>query len=242
VFHSLTHHAGISQQQHRALPAVSNTDLGRVADAVLGRPQRDCAAAYAFGAYFHSAILEPELFAVGPPEALTPSELTARSNAAMLARVIRRHRYPRHVLYRGVPEQSYTAVHAATGLLVKVRPDLIIDSPKRTRRTLVDFKTTSCATPEQFLATVNQYDYDRQGAFYADVLGAQRVVLIAVQKRPRKGEHPAVWVVELTPEQLATGRKKYQRLLREVAQRDRVKPPRAPMRYDPATTFPLAAA
>ena len=49
VFHSLTHHAGITQQQHRALAGISNTDLGSIADAVLGKPRRDCTAAFAFG-------------------------------------------------------------------------------------------------------------------------------------------------------------------------------------------------
>jgi PDDEXK-like domain of unknown function (DUF3799) len=214
-FHSLIHHPGLTQSQHRALPGISNTDLGRIADEALGRPQRNCAAAYAFGAYFHSALLEPATRSVGPDAASEDDALT-RTRAAALAKVIRRQRYPRHVLYWGAAEQSYTATHEPTGLIVKVRPDLIIDSPKRTRRTLIDFKTTSCATRDQFLATVEAYDYDRQGALYADVLGAQRVVLLAVQKRPRKDAPPAVWRVELTPEQLATGRKKYGRLLREI--------------------------
>jgi PDDEXK-like domain of unknown function (DUF3799) len=95
-----------------------------------------------------------------------------------------------------------------------VRPDLLIDSPKRRRRTLVDFKTTSCKDVAQFLETVDKYGYDRQGALYADVLGAHRVVLIAVQKRAPKGQEPQVWVHELTPAQMEAGRKKYRKLLR----------------------------
>ena len=47
---------------------------------------------------------------------------------------MRRQRYPRHLLYRGQAEQTYTATHEATGLLVKVRPDLLINSPKRPAR------------------------------------------------------------------------------------------------------------
>lgn len=218
MFHSLTHHPGLTQEQHRALPGLSNTDLSRVADIVLGRPVRQLTAAYAFGSHFHSALLEPDVFDA-LPATTDRAELTSRAAALTLARAIRRRRYPRHVLYLGVPEQSYTAVHQPTGLLVKVRPDLIIDSPKRTRRTIVDFKTTSCRDQAQFLATIEQYDYDRQGALYADVLGAQRVVLIAVQKKAPKGQEPAVWVHELSAAQLTMGRKKYQRLLRESASR-----------------------
>ncbi|QKG55233.1 PD-(D/E)XK nuclease-like domain-containing protein [Hymenobacter sp. BRD128] len=218
MFTNLQPHPGITQAQHRALPFVSNTDLSRLADELLGRPARECAAAFAFGSYFHSATLEPHLFTPTNPEDVLDHR--QRQQAAALAAAIRRRRYPRHVLYRGQPEQSYTATHEATGLVVKVRPDLLIDSPKKRRRTLVDFKTTSCRDLSQFLDTVEKYGYDRQGALYADVLGAHRVVLIAVQKKfltrrvsGAKDQMPAVWVHELTAEQIALGRKKYRKLL-----------------------------
>ncbi len=217
MFHSLTHHAGITQAEHRALPGLANTDLSRLADVALGRPIRNLTAAYAFGAHFHSALLEPELFDVETTAALTPAELTARARAHSLARAVRRLRYPRHLVYLGHAEQSFTAIHDATGLAVKVRPDLLLHSPKRTRLTVIDFKTTSCRDREQFLATIEPYDYDRQGAFYADVLGAGRFVLIAVQKKTAPNQLPTIWVHELTPDQLANGRKKYSRLLREAS-------------------------
>ncbi|MBJ6146397.1 PD-(D/E)XK nuclease-like domain-containing protein [Hymenobacter sp. BT559] len=213
MFTNLTHYPSLTQEQHRALPFISNTDLSRLADELLGRPRHASnLAALAFGSYFHSATLEPHLFT--PANPADAADEQTRRQAAQLAAAIRRRRYPRHVLYHGQPEQSYTATHEATGLTVKVRPDLIIDSPAGRRRTLVDFKTTSCRDLPQFLATVEQYGYDRQQAFYADVLQAHRVLLIAVQKRSLKGQPPAVWVHKLTAEQLATGRKKYQRLLR----------------------------
>lgn len=212
MFTNLQHHPALTQAQHRALPCVSNTDLSRLADELLGRPARECTAAFAFGAYFHSATLEPHLFTpTNPEDALDHRQ---RQQAATLATAIRRRRYPRHVLYRGQPEQSYIATHEATGLTVKVRPDLLIDSPKGKRRTLIDFKTTSCRDLAQFLETIDKYGYDRQGALYADAMSAHRVVLIAVQKKTLKGQEPAVWVHELTAEQMQTGRKKYQKLLR----------------------------
>ena len=221
MFQNLQHHPGATQSQHRALPAISNTDLSNLADELLGRPRvvNACrSAALNFGSYFHSATLEPDTFrSTNHDDARDQQQL---QQAAQLAAAIRRRRYPRHVIYssRGQAEQTFTATHTATGLLVKVRPDLLIDSPKRLRRTVVDFKTTSCRDLAQFLTTVEKYSYDRQGAFYADVLGAQRVVLIAVQKRAPKGQKPAVWVHELTPAQLQLGRKKYGKLLRCAAE------------------------
>ena len=226
MFTNLQHHPGITQEQHRALPCISNTDLSRLADELLGRPARACAAAFAFGSHFHSATLEPHLFT--PTNPTDARDEQARQQAAQLAAAIRRRRYPRHVLYLGQAEQSYTATHEATGLVVKVRPDLLIDSPKRRRRTLVDFKTTSCKDVAQFLETVDKYGYNRQGALYADVLGAHRVVLIAVQKRAPKGQPPQVWVHELTPAQMEAGRKKYRKLLQcQTQQPASAEPPAA---------------
>lgn len=224
MFTNLQHHPELTQAAHRALPFVSNTDLSNLADALLGR-QRDMSSPYmdaalTFGSHFHSAILEPEQFqAIG--QDLAGRERSQWAAAGEMARVIKRHRYPRHVCYLGQPEQSYTATHEATGLTVKVRPDLLIDSPQKRRRTLVDFKTTSCKDLAQFLETVDKYGYDRQGALYADALGAHRVVLIAVQKKPAKGKEPAVWVHELTAEQMQAGRKKYGKLLRCAAEQQR---------------------
>lgn len=217
MFTDLQHHPAITQEQHRALPFVSNTDLSNLADVLLGKPKRQLAAAYAFGSHFHSAILEPAQYQQLAHGMLPDPEFKQYTAAGELARAIKRHRYPRHVCYLGQPEQSYTATHEATGLTVKVRPDLLIDSAQRRRRTLIDFKTTSCRDRVQFLETVDKYSYDRQGALYADVLGAHRVVLIAVQKRPLKGLQPAVWVHELTPAEMEVGRKKYGRLLRAYA-------------------------
>lgn len=215
MFQRLTHHPGLTQAQHRALPHVSNTDLSRLADELLGRPRSTnpyTTDALTFGTYFHSATLEPGTFCRTNPADRRDEQ--HRQQAAVLAAAIRRRRYPRHVLYLGQAEQTYTAIHTATGVVVKVRPDLLIDSPKGRRRTLVDFKTTSCRDLTQFLETVDKYGYDQQGALYADVLGAQRVVLIAVQKKAPKGQEPAVWVHELTPAQIDLGRKKYGKLLR----------------------------
>lgn len=223
MFTNLQHLPAITQEQHRALPFVSNTDLSNLADELLGRLRvvnGYTADALTFGSHFHSAILEPEQFqAIG--QDLAGRERSQWTTAGELARVIKRHRYPRHVCYLGQAEQSYTATHEATGMVVKVRPDLLIDSPQKRRRTLVDFKTTSCATLEQFLGTVDKYGYDRQGALYADALGAHRVVLIAVQKKPAKGQQPQVWVHELTAAQMQAGRKKYSKLLRCVAEQQR---------------------
>ena len=72
---------------------------------------------------------------------------------------MRRQRYCLDLLFRGRAEQSYTTTHTATGIEVKLRPELA-----------------------HFLTTIEKYDYDRQAALYLDVPGATRFLIIGVQK------------------------------------------------------------
>ena len=136
-----------------------------------------------------------------------------------LAAAVRRHRYCRDLLYRGRAEQSYTATHTATGVGVKLRPDLLVSSRAGRQLTLIDFKTTSAPDLAHFLATIEKYDYDRQAALYLDVLGATRFLIIGVQKKAGPLRDNQVWRVELaaTPGLIEQGRKKYNTLLRHYA-------------------------
>ena len=208
MFQNLITHAGLTQEQHRALPAVSNTDLSDLKAQVLGQLRTPNPAALVYGTAFHAATLKPATYQRTDEKCPWP-QLEA------LARRVRRQRYCRDLLYRGTPELTHTATHTETGLLVQVRPDLLVRSPAGRRLTLIDFKTTSCRDQTRFLATIEQYDYDRQAAFYLDALHADRFLIIGVQKE----EPHAVWVFDIStaPLLLAQGRRKYQRLLTEYA-------------------------
>jgi len=211
MFHSLTAYPGLTQDQHRALPHISNTDLSELKAGILGQLRRPNPMALAFGSHFHTATLEPATSARTDERGIRWAELET------LARQVRRPRFCRDLLHRGTPELTHTAIHSATGVGVKVRPDLIVSSPAGRQLTLVDFKTTSAPDYAHFLATTEQYDYDRQAALYTDVLGATRFLIIGVQK---KAPHE-VWLFDATaaPEFMAQGRKKYNALLRHHARR-----------------------
>ena len=210
MFHALTHRPALTQAQHRALPQVSNTDLSQLKAALLGKPNTPNPVALAYGSHFHTAVLEP------PHYARTDERGIKWTDLETLARQVRRQRYCRDLLYRGQAEQSYTATHTATGVGVKLRPDLLVRSRACRQLTLIDFKTTSSPDLLHFLATIEKYDYDRQAALYLDVFGATRFLIIGVQK---KAPHE-VWRVELTamPGLIEQGRKKYAALLRHYAQ------------------------
>jgi hypothetical protein len=208
MFHALTAYPDLTQAQHRALPQVSNTDLSELKAGILGQLRRPNPVALAFGSHFHAATLEPATYA-------RTEEKCQWALLEQLARQVRRQRYCRDLLHRGTPELTHTAIHTATGVGVKVRPDLLVSSPAGRQLTLIDFKTTSAPDYAHFLATTEQYDYDRQAALYTDVLGATRFLIIGVQK---KVPHE-VWLFDATaaPDFMAQGRKKYERLLKVFA-------------------------
>ncbi|RTQ45844.1 hypothetical protein EJV47_23735 [Hymenobacter gummosus] len=209
MFHDLTAYPGLTQEQHRALPHVSNTDLSDLKAQVLGQLRRPNPQALAFGAHFHAATLEPATYARTDERGIRWADLET------LARQVRRQRYCRDLLYRGTAELTHTATHTATGVQVKIRPDLLVTSRAGRRTTLVDFKTTSCPDFAHFLTSTYQYDYDRQAALYLDALGASRFLIIGVQK---KAPHE-VWVFDATasPGFIEQGRKKYTALLRRYS-------------------------
>jgi hypothetical protein len=209
MFHSLTAHPNLTQAQHLALPHVSNTDLSDLKGQVLGQLRALNPQALAYGTAFHAATLEPATYARTDERGVRWADLE------MLARRVRRQRYCRDLLYRGTPELTHTAVHTETGIAVKVRPDLLVRSRAGRRLTLIDFKTTSSPDRARFLTTIEQYDYDRQAAFYCDVLQADRFLIIGVQK---KAPHE-LWVVEVSADAalMEQGRRKYRRLLRAYA-------------------------
>ncbi|OGX90127.1 PD-(D/E)XK nuclease-like domain-containing protein [Hymenobacter coccineus] len=209
MFTDHRHHPGLTQEAHRALPLVSNTDLTAAKNRALGITRRPNPNALAFGSHFHTAVLEPGQY----------QRTTQRIPWAQiedLAAAVRRQRFCRDLLYRGHAEQTHTATHEATGLTVKVRPDLMITSPKTGRVVLVDFKTTSCPDYASFCATIEKYDYDRQAALYVDLLGAARFIIIGVQKKAPF----EVWQFEVAeaPGLIEQGRKKYERLLKAILQ------------------------
>jgi hypothetical protein len=210
MFHNVQALPQLTQAQHRALPHVSNTDLSNLKAQVLGQLRNPSPAALAYGTAFHAATLEPATYA-------RTDDNCPWEQLEQLARLVRRNRYCRDLLYRGQPELTHTAVHTATGVEVKVRPDLLVRSPAGRRLTLIDFKTTSCRDLPHFLSTIEQYDYDRQAAFYLDALQADRFLIIGVQK---KAPH-ALWTVEASANLVLMhqGRKKYQALLREYSRR-----------------------
>ena len=194
----------VPYDDYRALPAIANSDLSRLRDALHGRPPRPASSlgALGLGTAFHTALLEPDLYEPGLPGINDTLIWWMVDGVKLNAEV-------NELLEIGTPEPSCIFTESTTGTLCKLRADLIVDQPGQPY-TIIDFKTTLARDQDHFISQCSGYDYDRQAAFYSDALNADRFILVGVQKVEPFG----LFVFEVPPHMLAGGRAKYLRLLK----------------------------
>lgn len=193
----------LSYDDYRAAPAVANSDLSRLRDALNGRLPRPVSNlnALSLGTAFHTALLEPGLYVPGQP-GINDTLIWWLVDGVKLRPELNA------LLQAGIAEPSCIFTEPTTNTLCKLRADLVVDQPGQPY-TIIDFKTTLARDPAHFLAQCSGYDYDRQAAFYSDALRADRFLLVGVQKV----EPFDVFTVEVPPHMLTEGRTKYLRLL-----------------------------
>jgi hypothetical protein len=150
--------------------------------------------------------------------ALRPSEYKLVST---LVKSLRKHGGAQKILT--TPGQSQLSIIGEIeGVACKCRIDKVCDTPEALW--LVDLKTTGCEDEQKFRNSVVDFGYASQGAMYCDLYHAaalekppQGYLLLCVSKRmdyDEEGYHRApIWIVTLTPEQLAFGRRWYQDVL-----------------------------
>ncbi len=191
---------------YRAMPAVANSDLSRLRDALDGRAPRAQSSAndgaLSFGTAFHTALLEPDQYVAGQP-GLNDTLVW------WLVEGVQMNTQLAELLAQGTSEISALFTEPQSETLCKLRADLVVDQPGQPF-TIIDFKTTNARDADHFLWQCSAYDYDRQAAFYTDALRADRFLLVGVQKTEPFG----VFTIEVSEQLLAEGRQKYHRLLR----------------------------
>lgn len=194
----------VSYDDYRALPAIANSDLSRLRDALDGRPPRtdSGSGALSFGTAFHTALLEPDDYRAGQP-GLNDTLVW------WLVEGVKLNTELNQLLAQGLTERSALFTEPTTGTLCKLRADLVLDQPGQPY-TVIDFKTTLARDADHFRWQCSAYDYDRQAAFYTDALRAERFLLVGVQKVEPFGVFP----LEVPAEMLAEGRRKYMNLLK----------------------------
>ncbi|MPR31807.1 PD-(D/E)XK nuclease-like domain-containing protein [Salmonirosea aquatica] len=161
--------------EYRSIPRISNSDLTEFRNFLFGRSEKIPVKAFAFGTALHEMILEPGKGGTNPP--FVDLELVNK-----LARVAREDKFLKWILQFSSKEEVRLWQDTETGLTLKSRLDIVYKN-----RLVVDIKSTSCRTREDFVASCLKYDYDRQAAFYLDSLGAEegvgrRFAFVAIQK------------------------------------------------------------
>ncbi|QDA61440.1 PD-(D/E)XK nuclease-like domain-containing protein [Hymenobacter jejuensis] len=196
----------LTYDDYRALPAIANSDLSRLRDALNGRYQKptSMSGALGLGTAFHTALLEPELYEPGLP-GINDTLIWWMVDGVKLDPDLLK------LLENGTPEPSCIFTEPTTNTVCKLRADLITAETDK-GYTIVDFKTTAARDYNHFLSQCSGYDYDRQAAFYSDALHADRFLLVGVQKV----EPFSIFTVEVPPYMLTEGRAKYQRLLKMI--------------------------
>ena len=199
----------LTNDEYRALPRISNSDLGDFEDLVFNRPKCEKPlAAFSFGTAVHELILEPKTIEKLPQEVdIAKVQTLAKTfwNTPKLKWLLRFSRKEEVVLW----------TCPVTGLPLKSKLDIILKG-----RTVYDIKTTSASSIEQFTRSVLMYGYDRQAAFYLDSIGAKRFFFIALSKTKKD----TVFVMEADSSFIESGRKKYRKLLSVWKQRNQPLP------------------
>jgi len=199
----------LTNDEYRALPRISNSDLGDFEDLVFSRPQREKPQnAFSFGTAVHELILEPQTIDKLPQDVDIAKVQT-------LAKTFWAEPWLKWLLRFSRKEEIILWTCPVTGLPLKSKLDIILRG-----RTVYDIKTTSASSIEQFEKCAIQYGYDRQAAFYMDSIKAKRFFFIALSKTKKN----TVFIMEADGSLIESGRKKYRKLLSVWQQRNQPLP------------------
>ncbi len=120
----------------------------------------------------------------------------------------------------GQAERPIVWRHPSTGVLVRLKPDRIIEAEDDTLL-VPDLKSTDDPSEQAFEWSIKQFGYHRQAALYTDGIQAlfpgRRVVFVFVVVRNKPPYE--VGTYEPNPDALATGRRQYTAALAELKQR-----------------------
>ena len=188
----------LTNDQYRAIPRISNSDLSAMANKMFGvqtfgNPQK----AFALGTAVHELILEPHVIQKLPENvdiALVQELAKTAWNTPKLKWALKFSQKEKIVFWQ-CPD---------TNLPLKSKLDIVYKNS-----TVYDIKTTSCATLNAFTKSADKYGYDRQAAFYLDSVGAKHFVFIVLCKTKKD----TIFVITCEKSFIEAGRKKYKRLL-----------------------------
>ena len=210
---------------YRNLPAWNNSGLGDAFHILNGNPKpAEPKKAWNFGAAVHKLILEPDFF-VKTDWDLTKSEWKTLYS---MADAVEKHAGLSQLIRGAKKELVCTRKDRTTRLNCKIKIDVLNSDY------IIDLKTTSAADRLEFLENCEKYEYHRQAAFYCDLSGRDRFLIIGIQKR--KPFNIFYLDTDRTKKFFQTGQKRYKFLLEKVAERGWKTPAHM---YTQARLFPI---
>ena len=192
-------------QHYFSYPAVSNSMLSAFERKIFNMYVPKLEHTYEFGSIAHQLILEPhrELLA---PELVTETEM---ESIYEMCEAAKRNRQLSWLCQFSRKEVEVFWQDETTGLPLKSKLDISYKN-----LIISDLKTTSSKTEKAFRSSMIKFGYLRQAAYYLDSVQGKRFVFFAIQKHAPFN----VFQVELTREEIATGRKQYRKLLDKAHQ------------------------
>lgn len=230
-----------NEEYHADRTAVSSTGLKELLRSPMHyqhyltaeRTEKEC---FRIGTAIHTALLEPDRFAqeyVIAPEAgrsnatkeaykkfvdeHVGSRFISQSEMDMIHGIVKqvnKHDFARELLKIGKPEQSFFWTDEETGIICKIRPDLLALG-----YTCLDVKSTEDASAESFGKACANLKYDLSAAMYVE--GIYRCTgeeidfsFLAVEKKAPHG----VALYKASEEFMAKGHAKFRKALRILKQ------------------------
>lgn len=191
-------------ENYRSLPRIANSDLTELKNHLFGKPDFKSSPAQEFGTRFHDLLLlETSVVPTSKGATAQKRMLDVMWADALFCRLMRSAQVEMAQLWDDEP----------TGLPCKARIDIRVPD----ERLIVDVKTTSARSQNEFVSNCYRYDYDRQAAFYLDGCQqageyADQFIILGIQKQKPHN----LYVVEVAADSifLDYGRRKYRALMR----------------------------
>ncbi len=191
----------------RRIKAVNNSKLTRLLYQLKDKELLFPARCLVFGSAFHTMILEPNVFNL-PDYNLRNSE---KQNLDGMFKAVMDSELLHSLLAKSQTEVPHVWVDKPTGLKCKAKFDLVVSKDN-----LIDFKTTSARSKEEFEIQLQQYDYDRQTAFYLDGFDGISFMVFGIQKYPPFKIFHKIYHVD--SDFVKRGRKKYRFLMQKLTE------------------------
>jgi len=183
-------------------PEISNSDLGIYWHYLNKIPYTVPKGVFRLGSAVHEAILEPTKF---QPENFKGVDLDMVNRCVDLFHCSNE---ATELLKGTTCETEKYSAHSSTGVPIRGKADILEEN------TVIDLKTTSARSQQEFEEACLKYGYDRSMAFYSDLFQCEAIMLVGISKTSRK-----LFFLDYKYNSpfIEKGRKKYEFLLNKLA-------------------------